>query len=117
MSRSAVRVRSSAHFSAYLSRILGVLKSFDTLLGALDTTEVLAEGCFVLVNSVPAPRGHRVLCCLTLVPVLQPSGASSRCVIGNLYTQQAHPECPDGKARLNQPGRAVYLDVSIHGFA
>ena len=57
-----------------------------------------------------------MLCCLTLVPALQPIGASSRCVIGNLYTQQAYPECPDGKARLNQPGRAVYHDVSIHGF-
>ena len=63
------------------------------------------------------PEGIQCSADLTLVPASQPIGAASRRIIGNPYTQQAPPGWPDDKARLSQPGWAVYHNVSGLGFA
>ena len=59
------------------------------------------------------PEGIQCSADLTLVPASQPIGAASRRVIGNPYTQQASPGWPDDKARLSQPGWAVYTTTFL----
>ena len=90
--------------------------SFSPSLAAVDTTELLAGGCVLILDGFLTMKGTR-WCSAGPNTGLAANRVASRSVIGNPRAQPARGRGPGYKVRLSQPGWAVYHELSSLGVA
>jgi hypothetical protein len=81
--------------------------SFGPSLAAVDTTELLAEGCVLILDGFLSMKGTR-WCSAGANTGLAANRVASRGVIGNPRAQLSRGRGPGYKVRLSQSGRVVH---------